>query len=143
MDNKKTIIIVVSIISATIIILALIFAFVFLGSISIFKKNKPEIDTNITTNSNNLVETLPQIERDKGEEYEGKDPFDENILDGAKVIGIYDTYGNKSATIQTTRKTYTVYEGDTLGDSDWVVSEITDNTVTFVSGDKTLTLTKE
>jgi large-conductance mechanosensitive channel len=106
------------------------------------RNSKPELDTNITANANSEVEVLPQIERDKGGEYEGKDPFVENILDGAKLTGIYETYGYKSATLETTRKSYTLYEGDTVGDSDWVVSEITDKSITLVSGDKTKTFSK-
>ncbi|MBO4338332.1 MAG: hypothetical protein J5877_00230 [Clostridia bacterium] len=106
------------------------------------KKSKPDLDTNVSVNANDAVEVLPQIERDRGGEYEGKDPFVENILDGAKLTGIYETYGYKSATLQTTLKSYTLYEGDTVGDSDWVVSEITDKSITLVSGDKTKTFSK-
>jgi len=106
------------------------------------RKSKPELDTNVSVNTNDAVEVLPQIERDRAGEYEGKDPFEENVLDGAKLTGIYDTYGFKSATLQTTRKSYTLYEGDTVGDSDWTVSEITDKSITLVSGDKTKTFSK-
>ena len=106
------------------------------------RKSKPNLDTNVSINSQDSVVVLPQIERDVGGEYEGKDPFEANILDGAKLTGIYETYGYKSATLQTTRKSYTLYEGDTVGDSDWVVSEITDKSITLVSGDKTKTFSK-
>ncbi len=145
MDNKKTVIIVVSIISATLVVLALIFAFVFFGSVSLVKKNmsKPEIDPNVSVNTQDQVEILPEIERDTDEEYDGKDPFTDNILDGAKLADVFDTYGYKSAVLVTATKSYTLYEGDTVGDSDWVVSEITDNSITLVSGDKTLTFTKQ
>ncbi len=107
-----------------------------------YRSSKPDLDTNVTVNSNQEVEVLPKIERDITGEYEGKDPFVENILDGAKLTGIYETYGYRSATLQTTRKSYTLFEGDTLGDSEWVVSEITDNSITLVSGEKTKTFSK-
>ena len=106
------------------------------------KRSKPDLDTNVAVNSSDTVEVLPKIERDRVDEYEGKDPFVENILDGAKLTGIYETYGYKCATLQTTRKSYTLFEGDSVGDSDWVVSEITDKSITLVSGDKTKTFSK-
>ena len=106
------------------------------------KKSNPQIDTNVSVNASDTVEVLPQIEREIGGEYEGKDPFAENVLDGAKLTGIYDVFGYKSATLQTTTKSYTLYEGDTVGDSDWTVSEITDKSITLVSGDKTKTFSK-
>ena len=106
------------------------------------KKSNPVIDTNVSVNASDAVEVLPQIEREIGGEYEGKDPFAENILDGAKLTGIYEVFGYKSATLQTSTKAYTLYEGDTVGDSDWTVSEITDKSITLVSGDKTKTFSK-
>ena len=101
-----------------------------------YRNSKPNIDTNITADPNAQVEVLPQIEREIGGEYEGRDPFNENILDGAKLTGIYEIYGYRSATLQTTNKSYTLREGDALGDSEWVVKEITDKSITLVSGDK-------
>ena len=107
-----------------------------------YMKSKPDLNTDVKVNTNESVEVLPQIERERGGEYEGKDPFTENILDGAKLTGIYETYGYRSATLQTTRKSYTLSEGDSVGDSDWIVSEITDKSITLVSGDKTKTFSK-
>jgi Tfp pilus assembly protein PilP len=107
-----------------------------------YRKSKVNLDTNVTANANAEVEVLPQIERDRSGEYEGNDPFVENILDGAKLTGIYEIYGYKSATLQTTRKSYTLREGDALGDSDWVVKEITNKSITLVSGDKEKTFSK-
>jgi Tfp pilus assembly protein PilP len=107
-----------------------------------YRSSKPDLDTNVTANKNQQVEILPQIEREVASDYDGKDPFVENILDGAKLTGVYETYGYMSATLQTTKKSYTLFEGDTLGDSDWTVSEITSNSITLVSGDKTKTFSK-
>lgn len=107
-----------------------------------YRSSEPDLDTNVSINANQEIDVLPQIERDRAGDYNGKDPFVENILDGAKLTGIYETYGYKSATLQTTRKSYTLFEGDTVGDSDWVVSEITENSITLVSGDKTKTFSK-
>ena len=107
-----------------------------------YRASKVDLNTNVSVNANQEVEVLPKIERDRAGEYDGKDPFEENILDGAKLTGIYETYGYRSATLQTTRKSYTLFEGDTLGESDWTVSEITDNSITLVSGDKTKTFSK-
>ena len=106
------------------------------------RQSQANLDTNVTANEDAAVDVLPKLERDIGEDYDGKDPFDENVLDGAKLTGIYDFYGYKTATLQTSTKSYTLREGDTVGDTDWVVSEITDKAITLVSGDKTKTYSK-
>jgi len=107
-----------------------------------YRNSKVDLNTNVTANANAEVEVLPKIERVNGGEYEGKDPFVENVLDGAKLTGIYEIYGYRSATLQTTRKSYTLREGDSVGGSDWIVKEITDKSITLVSGDKEKTFNK-
>lgn len=125
-----------------IVIIALIVAIaVALTIIISYKSSKPDIDTNVTANENAAVDILPQIERDIGETADGNDPFNENALNAAKLTGIYDFYGYKTATLQTSTKSYTVREGDALGGSDWIVSEITDTSITITLGEKTKSYT--
>ena len=107
-----------------------------------YRNTKPDLDTNVTANPDAAVDVLPQLEREQGGSYNGRDPFNENVLDGAKLTGIYDFYGYKTATLQTSTKSYTLREGDSVGGSDWIVSEITDNSITINSGTKTKTYSK-
>lgn len=106
-----------------------------------YKNSSPDLDTNVTANENAAVDILPETERDIGETVNGEDPFDENALNAAKLTGIYDFYGYKTATLQTSSKSYTLREGDSVGKSDWIVSEITDSSIKIALGDKTKSYT--
>lgn len=103
-----------------------------------YARPKTDLSTDVTIAADSNVDVLPDLERDVGsKDYEGRDPFSENVLDSAKLTGIYDFYGYKTATLQTSVKSYTLREGDSVGNSEWVVSEITDNSITIISGEKT------
>lgn len=103
-----------------------------------YSRPKTDLSTDVTIGADANVDVLPELERDVGDkDYNGRDPFNENVLDAAKLTGIYDFYGYKTATLQTSVKSYTLREGDSVGDSEWIVSEITENSITIVSGDKT------
>lgn len=100
-------------------------------------------ENNVVPASSSQAQVLPQIERDHGaDEYEGDDPFDENVLDQAKLVGVMDAMGFKTATLETKGKTYQLHEGDNVGDSEWIVSEITNDSITISMNDKTKTYKK-
>jgi hypothetical protein len=85
------------------------------------------------------VDVLPQIIRSAtdGAVEVIKDPFETPI----KLTGIIHSSMRSTAIIESNGISYIVKEEDFLGDSTWSVSLIEKDSVTLVSGDKTMTLT--
>jgi hypothetical protein len=87
------------------------------------------------------IEILPETERADPE----KDPFGSSgMLAGADsfvLAGIVASDGGvSSAIIQAGDASYVVKTGDAIGESDWSVAEITENSVTLTDGETEKTL---
>lgn len=88
------------------------------------------------------VDVLPMLERNEAVSLaDGVDPFSEDVIANAKLTGIlYNSDGFRTAILQTEYASYIVQVGDYVGDSTWLVEEITDTSATFSTGDKLRTV---
>lgn len=88
------------------------------------------------------VDVLPMIERSEGVSLaDGVDPFAEDVIANAKLKGIfYNSDGFRTAILQTEYASYIVQVGDYVGDSTWLVEDISDTSATFSTGEKVRTI---
>lgn len=105
-------------------------------------------DTDVDPNSvpaGASVDVLPMLERNEGVTLaDGVDPFAEDVIANAKLTGIfYNSDGFRTAILQTEYASYIVQVGDYVGDSTWLVDEITDSDATFSTGEKVRTISLE
>ncbi len=105
-------------------------------------------DTDVDPNSvpaGASVDVLPMLERGEGVSLaDGVDPFAEDVIANAKLTGIfYNSDGFRTAILQTEFASYIVQVGDYVGDSSWLVEEITDSDATFSTGEKVRTISLE
>lgn len=103
-------------------------------------KTDTSVDENVSVNAQS-VEILPQVERTQQAVEDGADPFSEDVIANAKVRGIINnSAGYRTAIVATQYASYTLQVGDYVSTSEWLVEEITDESVTFTLGDKTRTI---
>lgn len=63
------------------------------------------------------------------------------MIANAKLTGVfYNSDGFRTAILKTEYASYIVQVGDYVGDSTWLVEEITDSDATFSTGDKVRTI---
>ncbi|MGN0571598.1 MAG: hypothetical protein ACI4K9_05415 [Candidatus Fimenecus sp.] len=126
------------IIPAIFLIIAAVVAAVFIVS---GLKTETDVDPNIQA-AGISVDVLPMIERSEGVSLaDGVDPFAEDVIANAKLTGIfYNSDGFRTAILQTEYASYIVQVGDYVGDSTWLVEEITDSDATFSTGEKVRTI---
>ncbi|MEG0803764.1 MAG: hypothetical protein RSF90_02285 [Pygmaiobacter sp.] len=87
------------------------------------------------------VEVLPQRVRQFTDGESGNNPFASDNLGAVQLTGIITNSAGKATVIlQTEQASYIASEGETLPDSEWVVSEVGTNYVTFSLEDNEKTI---
>lgn len=126
------------IIPAIFVVIAAVVAAVFIVS---GLRTETDVPTDIQT-AGLAVDVLPMLERGESVSLaEGVDPFAEDVIANAKLTGIfYNSDGFRTAILQTEYASYIVQVGDYVGDSTWLVEDITDSDATFSTGEKVRTI---
>lgn len=126
------------IIPAIFLVIAAVVAAVFIVS---GIKTETDVDPNVPA-AGTAVDVLPMLERNESVSLaDGVDPFAEDVIANAKLTGIfYNSDGFRTAILQTEYASYIVQVGDYVGDSTWLVEEITDSDATFSTGEKVRTI---
>lgn len=131
------------------VILAGVIVGISIGDGVILKDNdSPQTDVGMPEDASESVEVLPGNNVIKDEnilDIIKSDPLSEDILATAKYTGyVTGSSGLKTATIQigSTGEHLVLSAGETVGDSDWEVSEITSDYVIFRAGDITKKIDK-
>ncbi len=104
-------------------------------------RTETDVDPN-TPAAGTAVDVLPMLERREGVSLaDGVDPFAEDVIANAKLTGIfYNSDGFRTAILKTEYASYIVQVGDYVGDSTWLVEDITDSDATFSTGEKVRTI---
>lgn len=126
------------IIPAIFVVIAAIVAAIFIVS---GLRTETDVDPNAPA-SGVSVNVLPMLERGESVSLaDGVDPFSEDVIANAKLTGIfYNSDGFRTAILKTEYASYIVQVGDYVGDSSWLVEEITDSDATFSTGEKVRTI---
>ena len=107
-------------------------------------KTETEVDPN-SIPAGLQVDVLPMLERGEGATLaDGVDPFAEDVIANATLTGIlYNSDGFRTAILKTEYASYIVQVGDYVGESSWLVEEITDSSATFSIDEKQRTISLE
>ncbi len=124
------------------LILLLIAAAVAVAFIVTGAKTDVDVNTDAGKPQGEAVDVMPMLERPIGEALEdGANPFDEDAIANAKLKGtMYNSNGYWTALVETKTHSYVLQVGDYVSNSDWLVEEINDNSITFSMGDKKRTV---
>lgn len=126
------------------IIIPLVFVLIFVAVAVVIIVSGVKTDTDVDENVSVVaqsVDILPQVDRTQQAIEDGVDPFSEDVIVNAKLKGVvYNSAGYRTAIVSTQYASYTLQVGDYVSTSEWLVEEITDNSITFSLGEKTRTI---
>ncbi|MEG0545865.1 MAG: hypothetical protein RR552_01630 [Oscillospiraceae bacterium] len=115
-----------------------------IAGVIIFTGFNTDSDLAVSSGTPNVsVDILPDTvnEKEGVTLAEGADPFSEDVIAKAKLVGILqNANGYRTAIVATEYATYTLQVGDYVNKSTWLVEKITDTSITFSLGDKSRTI---